>query len=63
MPLPKRFSTRTAMMIGTAGLAAMLAVNRLQAEGIHADDGEVLVTGAGGGVGSIAVLLLGRNLL
>lgn len=60
VPLPKRFSTRTAMMIGTAGLAAMLAINRLQAEGIKADEGEVLVTGAGGGVGSIAVLLLSR---
>lgn len=60
VPLPKRFSTRTAMMIGTAGLAAMLAVNRLQAEGIRAGEGEVLVTGAGGGVGSIAVLLLSR---
>jgi acrylyl-CoA reductase (NADPH) len=60
VPLPKRFSTRTAMMLGTAGLAAMLAVNRLQAEGVHAGAGEVLVTGAGGGVGSIAVLLLSR---
>lgn len=60
VPVPKRFSTRTAMMIGTAGLAAMLAVNRLQAEGIRAGEGEVLVTGAGGGVGSIAVLLLSR---
>lgn len=60
VPLPKRFSARTAMMIGTAGLAAMLAVNRLQAEGIRAGEGEVLVTGAGGGVGSIAVLLLSR---
>jgi acrylyl-CoA reductase (NADPH) len=60
VPLPRRFSTRTAMMIGTAGLAAMLAVNRIQAEGIHANGGELLVTGAGGGVGSIAVLLLSR---
>lgn len=60
VPLPRRFSSRTAMMLGTAGLAAMLAVNRLQAEGIRAGEGEVLVTGAGGGVGSIAVLLLSR---
>lgn len=60
VPLPKRFSSRTAMMLGTAGLAAMLAVNRLQAEGVRAGEGEVLVTGAGGGVGSIAVLLLSR---
>lgn len=60
VPLPKRFSTRTSMILGTAGLAAMLAINRLQAEGSKAGDGEVLVTGAGGGVGSIAVLLLAR---
>lgn len=60
VPLPKAFSTRTAMMVGTAGLAAMLAINRLQAEGSKAGDGEVLVTGAGGGVGSIAVMLLAR---
>ena len=60
VPLPKRFSSRTAMMLGTAGLAAMLAINRLQAEGNRPGDGEVLVTGAGGGVGSIAVLLLAR---
>lgn len=60
VPLPKKFSTRTAMMLGTAGLAAMLSINRLQAEGNKAGDGEVLVTGAGGGVGSIAVMLLAR---
>lgn len=60
VPVPKRFSTRTAMMLGTAGLAAMLAINRLQAEGVRTADGEILVTGAGGGVGTIAVLLLSR---
>jgi acrylyl-CoA reductase (NADPH) len=60
VPLPKRFSARTAMMLGTAGLAAMLAVNRLQAEGVKPGDGEVLVTGSGGGVGTIAVMLLAR---
>lgn len=60
VPLPKRFSARTAMMLGTAGLAAMLAVNRLQAEGVRPEDGEVLVTGSGGGVGTIAVMLLAR---
>ena len=47
VPLPKAFSTRTAMVLGTAGLAAMLAVNRLQGEGSKSTDGEVLVTGAG----------------
>ncbi len=60
VPLPKAFSTRTAMVLGTAGLAAMLAINRLQGEGSKSSDGEVLVTGAGGGVGTIAVLLLAR---
>lgn len=60
VPLPKGFSTRTAMMLGTAGLAAMLSINRLQAEGIRPGDGEVLVTGAGGGVGTLAVMLLSR---
>jgi acrylyl-CoA reductase (NADPH) len=60
VPLPKTFSTRTAMVLGTAGLTAMLAINRLKAEGIDPGDGDVLVTGAGGGVGSIAVLLLSR---
>lgn len=60
VPLPKRFSARSAMMLGTAGLAAMLAVNRVQAEGVKPGDGEVLVTGAGGGVGTIAVMLLAR---
>lgn len=60
VPLPKRLSTRTAMALGTAGLTAMLAINKLKAEGIALDAGEVLVTGAGGGVGSIAVMLLAR---
>jgi acrylyl-CoA reductase (NADPH) len=60
VPLPKKLSTRNAMMLGTAGLTAMLAINRLKGEGITPDMGEVLVTGAGGGVGSIAVMLLAR---
>jgi acrylyl-CoA reductase (NADPH) len=58
--LPKKLSTRSAMVLGTAGLTAMLAINKLKAEGISAKDGEILVTGAGGGVGSIAVMLLAR---
>ncbi len=58
--LPKRLSTRNAMVLGTAGLTAMLAINKLKAEGISVNDGEILVTGAGGGVGSIAVMLLAR---
>ena len=60
VPLPKKLSTRDAMVLGTAGLTAMLAVNRLKAEGIVPASGPVLVTGAGGGVGSIATLLLSR---
>jgi len=58
--LPKGLSTRDAMVLGTAGLTAMLAINRLKSDGLLTDSGEVLVTGAGGGVGSIAVLLLSR---
>lgn len=60
VPLPKSISTRQAMILGTAGLTAMLAINRLKAEGIKPGDGAVLVTGAGGGVGSMSVLLLAR---
>lgn len=60
VPLPKKLSTRDAMILGTAGLTAMLAINRLKAEGVGHDSGDVLVTGAGGGVGSIAVMLLAR---
>lgn len=60
VPLPDRLTTRNAMVLGTAGLTAMLAINRLKAEGITPDRGEVLVTGAGGGVGSLAVYLLSR---
>lgn len=60
VPLPKSLSTRDAMVLGTAGLTAMLAINRLKGEGIMHQAGPVLVTGAGGGVGSIATLLLAR---
>jgi acrylyl-CoA reductase (NADPH) len=60
VPLPDKLTTRDAMVLGTAGLTAMLAVNRLEGEGITPDRGNVLVTGAGGGVGSLAVYLLGR---
>jgi acrylyl-CoA reductase (NADPH) len=60
VPLPKKLSTRDAMVLGTAGLTAMLAINRLKGEGITPAMGPVLVTGAGGGVGSLAVMLLSR---
>src|SRR5690606_264640 len=60
VPLPKGLSTRDAMVIGTAGLTAMLAINRLEALGLTPSSGEVLVSGAAGGVGSIAIALLAR---
>ncbi|MFV0277768.1 MAG: MDR family oxidoreductase [Parahaliea sp.] len=58
--LPAVFDTRQAMIIGTAGYTAALCVNALVAHGITADAGDVLVTGASGGVGSIAIALLAR---
>jgi acrylyl-CoA reductase (NADPH) len=58
--LPAAFSTRQAMAIGTAGYTAMLCVMALERGGVAPGDGEVLVTGASGGVGSVAVALLSR---
>jgi len=55
---PARFSSRDAMAIGTAGYTAMLCVLALERHGVAPGDGEVLVTGATGGVGSTAVALL-----
>ncbi len=60
IPLPVAFSARQAMAIGTAGYTAMLAVMALERQGIVPDRGDVLVTGANGGVGSYAVALLSR---
>jgi len=56
--VPEPYTTRQAMAIGTAGYTAALCVMALQRHGIQAGDGEVLVTGAAGGVGSVAVTLL-----
>lgn len=56
--LPDAFSTRQAMGIATAGYTAALCVMALQGHGIKPGDGEILVTGASGGVGSVAVALL-----
>jgi len=56
--LPDAFSTRDAMAIGTAGYTAMLCVRALERGGLAPERGDVLVTGASGGVGSIAVALL-----
>lgn len=58
--LPPAFSTRQAASIGTAGYTAMLCVLALEHHGLRPGDGEILVTGAAGGVGSIAVSLLGK---
>lgn len=57
VPLPSGLSARQAMAVGTAGFTAMLAVMALEAHGLQ-KDGEVLVTGAAGGVGSVAVAIL-----
>lgn len=58
--LPESMGTRDAMAIGTAGYTAMLSVLALERQGVKPGDGEVLVTGATGGVGSIAISLLSR---
>jgi acrylyl-CoA reductase (NADPH) len=58
VPLPKGLDTRTAMAVGTAGFTSMLSVMALEDHGLKAGDGPVLVTGAAGGVGSVAVALL-----
>jgi acrylyl-CoA reductase (NADPH) len=60
VPLPAAFSSRQAMAIGTAGYTAMLCVLALERHGLKAGDGEVLVTGATGGVGSVAIALLAK---
>ena len=59
VPLPDGLSTRRAMAVGTAGFTAMLCIRALEAHGLTPETGgEVLVTGAAGGVGSIAVAIL-----
>lgn len=58
VPLPSAFSAKQAMAIGTAGYTAALCVDALVNAGVTPDQGEVLVTGATGGVGSVAVALL-----
>jgi acrylyl-CoA reductase (NADPH) len=57
---PEAFDARQAMAIGTAGYTAMLCVLALERHGVKPGDGEVLVTGATGGVGSVAIALLAR---
>jgi acrylyl-CoA reductase (NADPH) len=58
--LPAAFTPRQAMAIGTAGYTAMLCVMALEDQGVKPGSGEILVTGATGGVGSVAIALLGK---
>ena len=60
LPLPAGLSLRESMILGTAGFTAGLSVYKLQQNGVQPDDGDILVTGATGGVGSIAVAILAR---
>ncbi|MEJ6810766.1 MAG: MDR family oxidoreductase [Oceanospirillaceae bacterium] len=60
VPLPTAFTPKQAMTIGTAGYTAMLCVMALEQQGVNPDQGEILVTGAVGGVGSVAVSLLAK---
>ena len=59
--LPDSISSAEAMAIGTAGYTAMLAVMALGEQGVRPDDGEILVTGAAGGLGSVAIALLAKG--
>lgn len=56
--LPEKLSTRQAMAIGTAGYTAMLCAMALERYGVNREQGEVLVTGAAGGVGSVAIAIM-----
>ena len=58
IPLPSKFTTRQAMALGTAGYTAMLCVMRMEELGVKKEQGEILVTGASGGVGSVAIAIL-----
>ncbi|UFT99115.1 acryloyl-CoA reductase [Radiobacillus kanasensis] len=61
VPLPKDLTTLESMVLGTAGFTAALSIQRLEDNGITPEKGKVLVTGATGGVGSIAVSILARR--
>ena len=60
VPLPSGLSLRDSMVIGTAGLTAALCIHKLEEAGMNTDSGAILVTGATGGVGSVAVKLLSQ---
>ena len=61
VPLPAGLTTKQAASIGTAGYTAMLCVLGLESQGVTPDKGEILVTGAAGGVGSVAIALLAKR--
>ena len=60
VPLPKSFSAAEAMAIGVAGYTAMLCVMALEEQGVKPEQGEILVTGAAGGVGTVSIALLSK---
>lgn len=60
VPLPSAFTPQQAMSIGTAGYTAMLCVLALERQGVKPVDGEIVVTGAAGGVGSVAIAVLSQ---
>lgn len=60
IPLPAAFTTKQAMAIGTAGYTAMLCVLGLERNDVKPSDGDIIVTGAAGGVGSVAISLLAK---
>ncbi len=61
IPLPKGLTTFSCMMLGTAGFTAALAIKHLDHNGLHPKGGTVVVTGAGGGVGGLAVNMLAKR--
>jgi acrylyl-CoA reductase (NADPH) len=61
VPLPIELDSRQAMAVGTAGFTAMLCVMALEDAGVTRDSGDILVTGAAGGVGSVAVAILAKR--
>lgn len=61
IPLPKGFTTQSAMALGTAGFTAALAIHRMEHNGTNPEGGPVIVTGATGGVGSFAVNMLAKR--
>jgi len=60
VPLPAGLTTKQAMAIGTAGYTAMLSVMALERHGVRPESGDILVTGASGGVGSVAIAVLAK---